>query len=97
MVIIAATYWLFPGLLACYSGVEDDVPRACNIKLSPECVGENRADRQPVHPPLRSVPRDTHLRGPTLVAQVVRPKEICIPVAEKKILLALTAPSGQWF
>lgn len=76
---------------------EDDVPRACNIKLSPERVGENRADRQPVHPPLCSVPRDTHLRGPTVVAQVVRPKEICIPVAEKKILLALTAPSGQWF
>lgn len=49
---------------------EDDVPRARDIQLPPERVGQDRADRQPLHRPLRSVPPDTHLHGPAVVAQV---------------------------
>lgn len=41
---------VFPGLLVCYySGAEDDVPRARDIQLPPERMGEDRADCEPIH------------------------------------------------
>jgi hypothetical protein len=58
------------------AGVEADVPCSRDIQLSPEYLGENRPDCEPVHPPLRSVPPDAHFCDPKMVVQVERQAEL---------------------
>jgi hypothetical protein len=70
-------------MLAYCAGVEADVPCSCDIKLSPEHLGENRQDCESIHPPLRPVPPNAHFCDPKMVVQVER------QAGKKKIMYLL--------